>query len=113
MGIFDGCQNTFWVCLLRSVVELTNLSNSFNLGLGAEGPLMPVPAVSFANSTVYATIIDHFQCPSDRSVRRLAKRALKLSTAYYSAAVYAQQANGHRSPPLASPPPDCHRSRMS
>ena len=66
-GIFVGCQNTPWFVLMLPQFEQQNLANSFNYALGTEGPLAPVPLPGFfANSTVPATKLSLFQCPSDR-----------------------------------------------
>ncbi|QEH33090.1 hypothetical protein OJF2_15870 [Aquisphaera giovannonii] len=67
--IFSGVQNTTWFILMLPLIEQTNLANSFNFTLGAEGYYGPglAPAAGFfANSTVSATKISSFQCPSDR-----------------------------------------------
>jgi prepilin-type N-terminal cleavage/methylation domain-containing protein/prepilin-type processing-associated H-X9-DG protein len=69
--VLAGNQDTTWFCMMMPFIEQTNLANSFNFTLGAEGlttsnPL-DVVAGMFANSTVSATKISSFQCPSDRS----------------------------------------------
>jgi prepilin-type N-terminal cleavage/methylation domain-containing protein/prepilin-type processing-associated H-X9-DG protein len=64
--IFSGCQNTPWFCLMLPQVEQAPLYNSFNFDLGMEGPFAPLPLGFFANSTVYGTKVNVFQCPSDR-----------------------------------------------
>jgi prepilin-type N-terminal cleavage/methylation domain-containing protein/prepilin-type processing-associated H-X9-DG protein len=64
--IFSDCQNTPWFCLMLPFIEQGNLANSFNYQLGPEGPWNPLPMGFFANSTVAATKIAIFQCPSDR-----------------------------------------------
>ncbi|AGA25756.1 DUF1559 domain-containing protein [Singulisphaera acidiphila] len=67
--IFQGAQNTTWFCLMLPQVEQGNLANSFNYSLGSEGWAGPGTAALdgfFANSTVAATKISSFQCPSDR-----------------------------------------------
>ncbi|WP_165219045.1 DUF1559 domain-containing protein [Aquisphaera insulae] len=67
--IFAGVQNTTWFTLMLPLVEQSNLSNSFNFTLGAEGYYgagLAAAAGFFANSTVSATKISGFQCPSDR-----------------------------------------------
>jgi prepilin-type N-terminal cleavage/methylation domain-containing protein/prepilin-type processing-associated H-X9-DG protein len=62
--IFTGCQNTPWFILMLPQFEQGNLANAFNYSLGVEGPL-PFLSGFFANSTVGATKISVFQCPSD------------------------------------------------
>jgi prepilin-type N-terminal cleavage/methylation domain-containing protein/prepilin-type processing-associated H-X9-DG protein len=64
--IFVGCQNTPWFVLMLPQFEQQDLANAFNYPLGSEGPLAPAPLGFFANSTVAATKIAVFQCPSDR-----------------------------------------------
>ncbi len=67
--VFSGAQNTTWFCLMLPMIEQGNLANSFNFTLGAEGFAgsgLAVAAGYFANSTVTATKISTFQCPSDR-----------------------------------------------
>jgi prepilin-type N-terminal cleavage/methylation domain-containing protein len=70
--VLSGNQNTTWFCMMLPFIEQGNLSNSFNFMLGAEGVTSanPFDAVAglFANSTVSATKISSFQCPSDRSL---------------------------------------------
>jgi prepilin-type N-terminal cleavage/methylation domain-containing protein/prepilin-type processing-associated H-X9-DG protein len=68
-NIFSDCQNTPWFVLMLPYFEQGNLANSYNYALGAEGPLMPLPLGYFANSTVAATKISTFQCPSDRDMQ--------------------------------------------
>ena len=65
--IFSGAQNTTWFILMLPQIEQGNLANSFNYALGEEGVFAPLPLGFFANSTVAATKIAAFQCPSDRS----------------------------------------------
>ncbi len=65
---FFQCQDTSWFVLMLPQFEQTNLANAFNYSLGAGGPLAPLPLGFFANSTVSATKINTFQCPSDRSI---------------------------------------------
>lgn len=67
MGVFTGCQSTPWFMMLLPQIEQQALYDAINFDLGAEGPLLPVPTGVFANSTVGATKIGLFQCPSDRS----------------------------------------------
>ncbi len=67
--VFAGTQNTTWFCMMLPLIEQGNLANSFNFTLGAEGFYgggLAVAAGFFANSTVSATKISSFQCPSDR-----------------------------------------------
>jgi prepilin-type N-terminal cleavage/methylation domain-containing protein/prepilin-type processing-associated H-X9-DG protein len=65
--IFTGCQNTPWFVLMLPQFEQQNLASAFNYSLGVEGPL-PYLTGFFANSTVGATKISVFQCPSDSAV---------------------------------------------
>jgi prepilin-type N-terminal cleavage/methylation domain-containing protein/prepilin-type processing-associated H-X9-DG protein len=65
--IFTGCQNTPWFVLMLPQFEQQTLANAFNYSLGVEGPL-PFLAGFFANSTVGATKIALFQCPSDNDL---------------------------------------------
>ncbi len=76
--IFAGNQNTTWFELLLPYVEQGNLANSFNYTLGAEGfpGGLNVAAGFFANSTVSATKVSVFQCPSDES------RTFKVAQGY-------------------------------
>ncbi len=64
--IFSNCQNTPWFVLMLPFLEQGALANSFNYQLGSEGPNYPLPMGFFANSTVGATKLSVFQCPSDR-----------------------------------------------
>ncbi len=64
--IFSNCQNTPWFVLMLPFIEQSNLANSYNYQLGSEGPNAPLPMGFFANSTVGATKLGTFQCPSDR-----------------------------------------------
>src|SRR5262249_26050995 len=68
--IFSGQQNTTWFCLMLPMFEQGTLANAFNYTLGAEGPSAPgVPFFGvIANSTVGATKLGVFQCPSDRQM---------------------------------------------
>ncbi|RUL88410.1 DUF1559 family PulG-like putative transporter [Tautonia sociabilis] len=66
--IFSGTQNTTWFILMLPQFEQQALYDAFNFTLGAEGFAGPglAPAEGFfANSTVSATKIGLFQCPSD------------------------------------------------
>ena len=63
---FFQCQDTSWFILMLPQFEQQNLANAFNYSLGVGGPLAPLPLGFFANSTVCATKIAVFQCPSDR-----------------------------------------------
>ncbi|SIO40364.1 prepilin-type N-terminal cleavage/methylation domain-containing protein/prepilin-type processing-associated H-X9-DG domain-containing protein [Singulisphaera sp. GP187] len=65
-SVFAGTPNTTWFTLMLTQIEQGNLANSFNFSLGAEG-WSGGPFDGFvANSTVSATKISSFQCPSDR-----------------------------------------------
>ena len=66
--VFSGAQNTTWFILMLPQIEQGNLYNAFNFTLGEEGVFAPLPLGFFANSTVAATKISSFQCPSDRSL---------------------------------------------
>jgi len=68
--IFAGQQNTTWFCLMLPMFEQGTLANAYNFSLGAEGPSSPgVPFFGvIANSTVGATKLGVFQCPSDRQM---------------------------------------------
>ncbi|MHC5541088.1 DUF1559 family PulG-like putative transporter [Singulisphaera rosea] len=65
---FFQCQDTSWFVLMLPEFEQQPLANAFNYMLGVGGPLKPLPLGFFANSTVTATKMNVFQCPSDRSV---------------------------------------------
>jgi prepilin-type N-terminal cleavage/methylation domain-containing protein/prepilin-type processing-associated H-X9-DG protein len=66
--IFAGMQNTTWFCLMLPMFEQGSLANAFNYSLGSEGvPGNPVAGL-IANSTVGATKLGLFQCPSDRQI---------------------------------------------
>ena len=62
---FFQCQDTSWFVLMLPMFEQGNLANAFNYQLGSGGPLAPLPLGFFANSTVAATKMAMFQCPSD------------------------------------------------
>jgi prepilin-type N-terminal cleavage/methylation domain-containing protein/prepilin-type processing-associated H-X9-DG protein len=82
--VFAGAQNTTWFCLMLPMIEQGNLANSFNFILGVEGYAgsgLAVAAGFFANSTVSATKISTFQCPSDRENR------FQVSTSYSGGAL--------------------------
>ncbi len=64
---FFQCQDTSWFILMLPQFEQSTLANAFNYSLGVGGPLAPLPQGFFANSTVTATKLSVFQCPSDRS----------------------------------------------
>src|SRR4051794_13002209 len=77
--IFANCQNTPWFVLMLPQFEQQNLANAFNYSLGSEG--IPGPGFSqvlgfFANSSVAATKVNVFQCPSDTA------RQFQIPTAY-------------------------------
>jgi prepilin-type processing-associated H-X9-DG protein len=62
----NGCQNTPWFILMLPYIEQGGLYNAFNAAIGMEGPNIPgYPAGFLINSTVAATRIPSFQCPSD------------------------------------------------
>src|ERR1700756_817371 len=66
--IFSGTQNTTWFVLMLPQFEQQALYNAFNFTLGSEGydgGGLAVAAGMFANSTIAATKISIFQCPSD------------------------------------------------
>jgi prepilin-type N-terminal cleavage/methylation domain-containing protein/prepilin-type processing-associated H-X9-DG protein len=63
---FFQCQDTNWFILMLPQFEQGALANAFNYTVGAGGPLIGLPVGFFANSTVTATKIGIFQCPSDR-----------------------------------------------
>jgi prepilin-type N-terminal cleavage/methylation domain-containing protein/prepilin-type processing-associated H-X9-DG protein len=60
----SGCQNTPWFVLMLPYIEQAPLYASFNAAIGVEGPSLLGYIV---NSTVCATRIPSFQCPSDES----------------------------------------------
>jgi prepilin-type N-terminal cleavage/methylation domain-containing protein/prepilin-type processing-associated H-X9-DG protein len=62
---FFQCQDTNWFILMLPQFEQGTLANAFNYTVGAGGPLIGLPVGFFANSTVTATKIGIFQCPSD------------------------------------------------
>src|SRR3954464_10397406 len=66
--IFSGQQNTTWFCMMLGMFEQGALANAYNYALGAEGPVISATAIPAldANSTVAATKLAVFQCPSDR-----------------------------------------------
>jgi prepilin-type N-terminal cleavage/methylation domain-containing protein/prepilin-type processing-associated H-X9-DG protein len=67
--IFSGQQNTTWFCLMLPMFEQGVLANAYNYTLGAEGAKPATPVDGFiANSTVAASKLAVFQCPSDRSI---------------------------------------------
>src|SRR5262245_33561802 len=60
----SGCQNTPWFVLMLPYIEQAPLYASFNASIGVNGPSL----LGFViNSTVCATRIPSFQCPSDES----------------------------------------------
>ena len=65
---FFQCQDTTWFILMLPQFEQQPLANAFNYQLGVGGPLAPLPQGFFANSTVMATKMSVFQCPSDRNI---------------------------------------------
>lgn len=62
---FFQCQDTNWFILMLPQFEQTALANAFNYTVGSGGPLIGLPVGFFANSTVMATKMSLFQCPSD------------------------------------------------
>jgi prepilin-type N-terminal cleavage/methylation domain-containing protein/prepilin-type processing-associated H-X9-DG protein len=60
----SGCQNTPWFVLMLPFIEQAPLYASFNASIGVQGPSLLGYIV---NSTVCATRIPSFQCPSDES----------------------------------------------
>jgi prepilin-type N-terminal cleavage/methylation domain-containing protein/prepilin-type processing-associated H-X9-DG protein len=63
-GFGNNCQNTPWFEMMLPYIEQSALYNSFNSAIGMEGPGL----LGFlVNSTVIATKIASFQCPSDNS----------------------------------------------
>lgn len=65
-NVLSGCQDTPWFVLLLPQFEQQPMYNAFNFDLGAAGPSNLGLA---ANSTVTATKIAVFQCPSDRDMQ--------------------------------------------
>jgi prepilin-type N-terminal cleavage/methylation domain-containing protein/prepilin-type processing-associated H-X9-DG protein len=66
--IFAGMQNTTWFCLMLPMFEQGALSNAFNYSLGSEGGSAGPAVGLLSNSTVGATKLAVFQCPSDRQI---------------------------------------------
>src|SRR5262249_37009457 len=66
--IFGGAQNTPRFVLMLSRFEHQATSHAFNFKLGSEGPNGPIPVGSVANSSVGATRVAIFQCPSDAAL---------------------------------------------
>jgi prepilin-type N-terminal cleavage/methylation domain-containing protein/prepilin-type processing-associated H-X9-DG protein len=65
-GFGNNCQNTPWFVLMLPFIEQAPLYNSFNAGIGMEGPNPGgLPLGFIINSTVFTTKIPSFQCPSD------------------------------------------------
>jgi prepilin-type N-terminal cleavage/methylation domain-containing protein/prepilin-type processing-associated H-X9-DG protein len=62
-NVLSGCQDTPWFCLMLPQYEQTPLYNAFNFTVGSSGPGNVGLAI---NSTITATKIGLFQCPSDR-----------------------------------------------
>ena len=64
-SVFAGSPNTPWFVLMLPQFEQQALSNAFNFILGSEGiPSSPTGGL-LANSTVAASRLSAFQCPSD------------------------------------------------
>jgi prepilin-type N-terminal cleavage/methylation domain-containing protein len=67
--IFAGQQNTTWFCLMLPMFEQGTLANAYNFDLGSEGPFGAAGPMGYiANSTVAASKLPTFQCPSDRQI---------------------------------------------
>jgi prepilin-type N-terminal cleavage/methylation domain-containing protein/prepilin-type processing-associated H-X9-DG protein len=84
-AIFSGAQNTTWFNLMLPLIEQGAMGNAYNFTLGAEGPQTPLPQGFFANSTVAATKIGIFQCPSDR------QNMFQIPTSYVGGALSGPQ----------------------
>ena len=67
-NVLSGCQDTPWFVLLLPQFEQGPMYNAFNFALGASGPAPAFLGLA-ANSTVTATKISVFQCPSDREMQ--------------------------------------------
>ena len=65
--MLSGCQDTPWFLLMLPQLEQQALYNNFNFALGTEGPAFLHYPGFFANTTVFATKVGLFQCPSDRA----------------------------------------------
>jgi len=66
-GSLSGQQMTPWAVMLLAELEQQAVLNSFNFELGSYGPIaLKMPGFS-ANSTVMATKLGVYQCPTDRS----------------------------------------------
>ena len=63
-SLLAGCQSTPWFIQMLSFLEQGTLGNSFNFSLGSAGPNVLGIIV---NSTVTATRMATFQCPSDNT----------------------------------------------
>jgi prepilin-type N-terminal cleavage/methylation domain-containing protein/prepilin-type processing-associated H-X9-DG protein len=64
--LLSGCQDTPWFVLMLPQLEQQTLYNAFNFALGTEGPRNLGFPGFFANTTVFATKVGIFQCPTDR-----------------------------------------------
>jgi prepilin-type N-terminal cleavage/methylation domain-containing protein/prepilin-type processing-associated H-X9-DG protein len=62
-NVLSGCQDTPWFVLMLPQFEQTPLYNAFNFAVGSSGPGNIGLAI---NSTITATKVALFQCPSDR-----------------------------------------------
>ncbi len=62
-----GAQNTTWFAQMLAQFEQQSLYNAYNFSIGVEGPPggdgMPIGIA--VNSTIFATKLGAFQCPSD------------------------------------------------
>ncbi len=67
-NVLSGCQDTPWFVLLLPQFEQGPMYNAFNFALGASGPAPAFLGLA-VNSTVTATKISVFQCPSDREMQ--------------------------------------------
>ena len=65
--MLSGCQDTPWFLLMLPQLEQQALYDNFNFVLGTEGPAFLKYPGFFANTTVFATKVGLFQCPSDRA----------------------------------------------
>jgi prepilin-type N-terminal cleavage/methylation domain-containing protein/prepilin-type processing-associated H-X9-DG protein len=64
--MLSGCQDTPWFVMMLPQLEQQPLYNQFNFALGTEGPVYLNYLGYFSNTTVFATKVSSFQCPSDR-----------------------------------------------
>jgi prepilin-type processing-associated H-X9-DG protein len=64
--MLSGDRDIPWLVLMLRQLDQPSLYNGFNFELGTEGPASQGYPGFFANTTVFATKISLFQCPSDR-----------------------------------------------